>query len=248
MRAVAMMFLLAAVGCAAPDIATCVRGAAWADCCGSSGAPRFACQGGGDCLWFAHGCVAAGYVESACPSDNLCCVAEGGGRTSPGIAGADAFAFTLGWGTGAWDAGRSTIPVVLGATSSAPRPFVQCSSIGSSGVGVCSPGAPQLVRLPSLHGALVLRLHDGRYAFHETEISVELIPNGAGAWVGRVCSVPTTDVSGPSSCATSAPGQACAVSGTITIGGFPSSEAAARTTPIDVEALMPDGSPMLLRL
>ena len=104
-----------------------------------------------------------------------------------------------------------------------------------------------LVRLGSVHGAWVVRLRDNRYAIASTELFIEVIPRGDGTWTARACIVPTTDLSGPDQCQPQR-GQACAARGTITIPSFPTSDGESRMLPFDVDAVMPDGSPMVLRL
>src|SRR5690606_37529026 len=63
-------------GCegARPDIESCERGAAWADC-GGLGPPRFACIPDGiGCFWFVGGCVAEGYRASRCDAEDVCSI------------------------------------------------------------------------------------------------------------------------------------------------------------------------------
>ena len=238
-----------ACGGARPAFDSCVHGATWAECGGVSGEPRFACNG--DCYWFANGCVAAGFVESPCPADCLCCVATGGSRGGTGVGtvnGLGVATLTAGWGTAPWDRTRdASLDVHVGTPSTGARPSVACTSTADF-PGVCTtPGQPMLVRLGSVHGVWVVRLRDNRYAIASTELFIEVITGRGGNSTARVCIVPTTDVAGPDQCQPQR-GQACAVRGTITIPSFPTSDDESRTLPIDVDAVMPDGSLMMLRL
>lgn len=232
-----------------PSIESCTLGAAWAECNGAGGEPRFACSGGG-CFWFAGGCLASGYVESPRPPDDLCCVPTTGpiaGRGWTGVGSTMGVAtLTVGWGTQPWDRARdATLDVHVGATSDGARPHVECTS-SAAFAGVCTSGEPILGRLDGVAGAWVVRLHDNRYAIASTEVFVEIIPGVDTTPTARVCIVPTTDYA-EAWCQT-AGGRACAVSGTVTIPSFPTTAAEAGELAIDVDAIMPDGTPMVLRL
>src|SRR5262249_42921397 len=67
----------AALGCdsdVAPGFDACVSGDFFADC-GGFGPARLACKGR-DCRWFATTCIAADFVASPCPPENICCQAD----------------------------------------------------------------------------------------------------------------------------------------------------------------------------
>lgn len=76
-----------ACGGARPTLDACTRGVFDADC-GGTGSPVLACSDtSARCMWFAHGCVAQGFVASDCAAGNICCHGSG----------ADAWAFASDW-------------------------------------------------------------------------------------------------------------------------------------------------------
>lgn len=224
----------------------CVHGAAWAECGDAGGEPTFACGLYG-CFWFA-GCVADGYVASACPSDDVCCETTANGRGWVGVGNPSAVAtLTVGWGLEPWDRDRdASLVVTTGAPSSGARPAIACTQ-STSFRGVCTATIDYVGRLDSVDdGVWVVRLHDNSTAIAGTEVVLEIIPETGAATHARVCITPTTDFA-EASCQT-AGGRVCATSGTVTIASLPSTTADASSLGIDVDATMADGSSMMLRL
>lgn len=240
----------------APPIIECVTGAAWAECGGTGTEPRFACEesGGpnGYCLWFANGCVAEGFIGTDCPASDVCCIdlPRGSGAFPAELSSSLLFAIgntTAGWGTEPWDRTRAAnLGVLLAATSTDARPFVSCNTERYAGPCASDPGEPGLRFGRGLnHGVLEATVIDIHYAIRLHRLSLEIMRDDDGALTWRACVVAMTD-SVDGSCRAGRP--VCATSGTVTLPSFPETDDEAASIPIDVDAVMDDGSTMVLRL
>jgi hypothetical protein len=240
----------------APPISDCVTGDAWAECGGTGTEPRFACEASGGlsgyCLWFANGCVAEGFIGTDCPAADLCCIeAPRGSSPYPAeLSSSLLFAIgstTVGWGLEPWDRTRAAnVGVILAATSTDARPFVACTAGRYAGPCASDPSEPGLRFSRGLnHGVLRARVVDIHYPIQLHRLSLEIMRADDGTLTSRACRVAMTDAFdgtchvGPSVCATS---------GTVTLPSFPETDEEAASIPIDVDAVMADGSTMMLRL
>lgn len=240
MRRAATLVLSVLAGCApanpcggpAPAIEDCVAGLTWADCGGVQETPAFACQAHGDCRWFAGGCVAEGYTAAPC-------------NELPPLQ------FEFAWGNQPWDAVReAAVTVVVGTIdASAPRPVDLCVGTIVDRFGCDLP--PSDYRLSfgvDQRTAFETIVVAGSIAF--TGYSVEILPGASGAPIGRVCTVPTTDVFGGTCDRPMLPptrgGGECAVSGTVTLDASP--VPGAPFPRADVSVVFADGGTLELRL
>ena len=229
-----------------PDIASCERGAAWADC-GGLGEPRFACiPDGASCFWFVGGCVAEGYVASRCEAEDICCIGDypyGSSWREFSLEDAPVFDFLNGWGTEPWDAVRAAdLEVSIAALPAAER-AITCT--GDIPGGPC--GESELGVFATYGGAIVTRVISTRASSGGWTLVVEVIRDPvADAWVARACRVPFTDGITYACSTTREP--TCATSGTVELAVEPSDAVDPATLRMRVAASFDDGTAIDLEL
>lgn len=90
---------------------SCTVGVFSGRCGPDTGEARFACEAAsGRCAWFTSACIPDGFVASACPATDLCCL-DGypfdASWREPVAPDATVQAFLLAWGTTPWDDARA---------------------------------------------------------------------------------------------------------------------------------------------
>ena len=211
-----------------PPLDECRLGLFFADC-GGEGPPVLACRFNNDCRWFLHRCVAEEYEPSSCVPDNPCCIrnSQRGSRgTWPFPAESfmsDAgFAAALsedlqGWGRAGWDVmSHMQLPVDIEPEWKPQIPRVFCTGIPGD-QGPCSLGFVDFAKANPRSLALTFR---SVRAFPTWALTLEVIDDRDGQLRARVCRIPVPRNEVDGECGANAEPE-CAVSGTVTLHGFP---------------------------
>lgn len=227
---------------ARPLVDDCVLGHAFADC-GGRGAPVLACHGLGDCRWFAGGCVATGYLASACDADTPCCQ-DGWPYLDIDVfdhgPGAGKLASLLqGWGPRPWDSHTSmALDVQVAPGLPGQRPALSCGgTLGADGPGPCDGD-----RLRFL-GAYA---HSLAFAFYPPlgsagwALAVDVVDDPAVGPRARACRVWQPSAF-ERSCDAGRPPD-CAVAGALRLSALPAHGAELRTLAGELRARFADGS------
>jgi len=222
-------------GCpgARPSIADCYSGLFFAEC-GGDDTQRFACRtDDSTCKWF-QGCVAAGYVASNCPSQDLCCIYQWPFKDEfdEGVL----FSALHGYGTAAWDRSRAMrITVAFDPAISAGDLVVTCSGSIPTEESPCAGPEPYSVRLLDtlIVGIGHVDLQPGWVLW--AEVDLEATPVA----MGRVCKAPATDLQ--VRMCRSGTDVECAESGSVRLNRAPSSPADLPGLVVMIDVLFADG-------
>lgn len=210
------------IGCPGdpPDLADCRLGATRAECPSTSADPHLACRrDDGACFWF-HGCVARGFVPTACPATDACCIdgyPYGEGWRESGLPGAigdsNVHSFLYGWGTSPWTRERAVVGAADGPLAAGP-PSIDCEG-GELGAPCGAPPDRLRVTRTGDERWSVLRLASTEGTFGGWTLVVEIEDDDARGAIARVCRVPFTD--GVSYACHGMPGPTCATAAMVTV-------------------------------
>jgi hypothetical protein len=171
-----------------PEVVDCFSGRNFADC-GGTGAPLFGCSDT-DCRWFVAGCVAAGYVASSCPADDLCC--HDNAPFAPGELGDD-WPYELAWalyGNGIRPWNRTDDMVVT--VSIDPALAVGSTELScAGGLDVGDNPCDQEIASASAGDRLEIQL--GEVGLWGSLVIIEVDTAAGSGPVARACEFPYTD-------------------------------------------------------
>ena len=174
----------------------CSRGLHHADC-GGSGEPTLAC--GPDCLWFAGGCAAEGYVPIDCPGAEPFCVTTADGQwpfaqevefPESGVEYPEDWYFgsifcddldKIGMSVVSATSGMNLVVTIDSDLVAPAVPEAQCDGLA---LGMCTADVALFVETTSFSETAVLSFRAGGLGFGD-QIALELGFDDAGSWAGR---------------------------------------------------------------